>query len=100
MRISLAQGRAGAVVILEKDIEQEFCRRVTKRGGMALKFTSSVAGVPDRIVVLGGDVFFVELKRPTGKLRKLQRAMIRKLRAAGAEVHVVKTMNQIKDIIP
>jgi hypothetical protein len=87
-------------VILEKDIEQEFCRRVTKRGGLALKFISSVAGVPDRIVVLGGDVFFVELKRPTGKLRKLQKAMIRKLRAAGAEVHVVKTMNHIKDIIP
>lgn len=87
-------------MILERDIEREFCRRVTQRGGLAFKFTSSVAGVPDRIVVLGGDVFFVELKRPTGKLRKLQRAMIRKLRAAGAEVHVVKTMNQIKDIIP
>jgi hypothetical protein len=86
--------------ILEKEIERKLCRRVARRGGLAFKFLSSVAGVPDRIIILSGDVFFVETKSPTGKTRKLQRATIRKMRLAGAEVHVIKTMNQIKDIIP
>lgn len=86
--------------IRESDIEKEFCRRVKKRGGMALKFISSVAGVPDRIVILGGDVFFVELKAPRGCLRKVQKSMIRKMRLAGAEVHVVRSIAQIGDVLP
>lgn len=85
---------------LEREIESKFCEHVARRGGLALKFTSSISGVPDRIVILNGEVFFVELKRPSGKTRKLQNAMIRKMRAAGATVYVVKTINQIKDIIP
>lgn len=97
MDIALAQVNQCA---LEREIEREFCAHVARRGGLALKFTSSVSGVPDRIVILKGEVFFVELKRPSGKTRKLQDAMIRKMRAAGATVYIVKTMNNIKDIIP
>lgn len=87
-------------LIKESDIESEFCRRVKAKGGLALKFTSSVAGVPDRIVIIKGDVFFVELKAPRGCLRKVQKAMIRKMREAGAEVHVVRSFNQIDEVIP
>lgn len=53
---------------LEKDIEQKLRRTVEKHGGRCLKWTCpGWSGVPDRIILLpGGRVVFVELKRPKG----------------------------------
>jgi hypothetical protein len=53
---------------LEKDIEQTLVKMVRKRGGLCLKWVCpGWAGVPDRIVLLpGGKIIFVELKRPSG----------------------------------
>lgn len=53
---------------LEKDIERALVEKVKKRGGYCLKWVCpGWAGVPDRIVLLpGGRVVFVELKRPKG----------------------------------
>lgn len=86
--------------LLERDVEKAFCKRVKQRGGLVFKFTSAVSGVPDRVVILGGDTFFVELKRPSGKVRKLQKAMIRKMREAGAEVYVIRSIKQIEEVVP
>ncbi len=62
------------VDILEKEIEKKLKARLERLGCMVLKFTSpGNAGVPDRLVLVpGGTVWFVELKRPGGKLRPLQ----------------------------
>ena len=60
---------------LEKDVEKSLCRMVGRHGGLCLKWISpGRAGVPDRIILLpGGRVMFVELKRPKGGERsKLQ----------------------------
>ena len=53
---------------LEKDIEKKLVNMVKHRGGLCLKWVCpGWAGVPDRIVLLpGGKVIFVELKRPKG----------------------------------
>ena len=53
---------------LEKDIERALVEKVKKRGGYCLKWVCpGWTGVPDRIVLLpGGKVVFVELKRPKG----------------------------------
>lgn len=53
---------------LEKDIEKALGRMVGKYGGLCLKWICpGWAGVPDRLVLLpGGRVIFVELKRPQG----------------------------------
>lgn len=53
---------------LEKDIEKKLVDTVRKRGGLCLKWVCpGWAGVPDRIVLLpGGRIVFVELKRPKG----------------------------------
>jgi len=64
--------------ITEKDIERRLIRKVKSYGGRTYKFISpTAAGVPDRIVLLAGQVFFVEVKRPCGKLtlRQVQRLM-------------------------
>lgn len=62
--------------MLEKSVEQFFKNQVKQRcpDALCLKFVSpGFAGVPDRIVLLpGGRVVFVELKRPGKAPRKLQ----------------------------
>ena len=56
------------MIPLEKDIEKKLVNLVRRRGGLCLKWVCpGWAGVPDRIVLLpGGKIVFVELKRPRG----------------------------------
>lgn len=53
---------------LEKDLEAKLRKEVQKRGGLCLKWVCpGWSGVPDRIILLpGGRVHFVEMKRPKG----------------------------------
>lgn len=53
---------------LEKEIEAKLVKIVRNAGGYCLKWVCpGWAGVPDRLVLLpGGRVIFVELKRPRG----------------------------------
>lgn len=82
---------------LEKEIEAYFVRRVNAAGGWAIKFPAgSVAGMPDRIVLLrGGVVEFVELKRPGGKLRKLQVNVCRKISSFNFSVFVIDSKDKV-----
>jgi hypothetical protein len=58
----------------EKEIETHFVKRVKALGGFAYKFRSvSQRGVADRIACMpNGEAWFVELKRPGGRLSALQ----------------------------
>lgn len=60
--------------MLEKEIEAYFVKSVKSLGGIAYKFNSlSNRGVSDRIAMFAnGIVVMVELKRPGGKLSRLQ----------------------------
>jgi hypothetical protein len=75
--------------MLEKDIEKHLNKRVAEAGGICLKFTSSIGGIPDRIIVFKGHVYFIELKRDEGILKPLQRAIHEKMRENGAQVFVL-----------
>lgn len=71
---------------LEKDIERKLVRLVKLYDGQCLKWVCpGWAGVPDRIVLLpGGRVHFVELKRPQGGvLSSRQRYWLHKLGGMG-----------------
>lgn len=85
---------------LEKEIERFLCREVSKKGGMCLKLISpSMAGIPDRLVVLNG-LHFVELKRPQGgKLSPIQVAVHKKLAKAGAPVAVLKNREEVENFV-
>ncbi len=77
---------------LEKDIERKLRIMVADRRGLCLKWVCpGWAGVPDRIVLLpGGRVVFVELKRPFGgRLSKLQQWWHKKLVELGFQVWVL-----------
>ena len=56
------------MIPLEKEIEKALTTMVRRHGGLCLKWVCpGWAGVPDRIVLLpGGRIIFVELKRPKG----------------------------------
>lgn len=83
---------------LERDIERALVGMVKSHGGMAMKWVCpGWAGVPDRIVLLpGGKIIFVELKRPKGsEVRKLQEWWHTKLRSLGFTVWVIKNRSDI-----
>lgn len=83
---------------LEKDIEKKLVDVVRKRGGLCLKWVCpGWAGVPDRIVLLhGGRVIFVELKRPKGGvLSERQKWWRRKLIELGFHHWIIWDMTNL-----
>ncbi|EEU03770.1 VRR-NUC domain protein [Eubacterium saphenum ATCC 49989] len=75
--------------ITEKDIERRLIRKVKSYGDKTYKFISpTAAGVPDRIVLLAGHVFFVEVKRPDGELSLRQ--VLRLIELKGTVPHKSK----------
>lgn len=75
----------------ESSIERKFTLAIKRLGGRAVKFVSpGRAGMPDRIVLLpGGLVRFVELKRPGAVPTDLQLVRHAELRELGFEVTVI-----------
>lgn len=87
--------------IPERQVEALLTYGVKKMGGMAYKFESKGnAGVPDRIVVMpGGKIYFVELKRSDGKLTSLQSRQINRLKRLGCEVNVLYGNLQVSNFL-
>ena len=79
---------------IEKDVESALVRRVNALGGLCEKFVSpGRRSVPDRVVTLpGGQIVFVELKRPGGKPTAKQQADHRRRLALGCDVRVIDTV--------
>ena len=75
--------------MLEKEVESKLKKGVESMGGLCLKLsTPGFTGVPDRLVILpGGHIIFVELKRPGQKERPRQAYTQKKLRDLGCAVY-------------
>ncbi len=86
--------------MLERDIEKYLVRNVKKMGGITFKFTSpGNAGVPDRIVLIGGKMFFVELKAPGKSVRPLQKKQIDRITAQGQTVYIADSFEWVDTIL-
>lgn len=84
----------------ESQIEKYLCHRVKERGGLCWKFVSpNLRGVPDRIVVFEGRVYFVELKAPGERPRASQARRIFELQRAGAYVWVLDSLEGVDRFI-
>lgn len=87
---------------LEKDIEKHLTRAVGRAGGLCMKWVCpGWSGVPDRIVLMpGGRIAFVELKRPEGgKVSRLQIEWANRLRGLGFSFYFIHTHEGVKDFI-
>lgn len=84
----------------ERFIEAYLKRMVAQAGGMAVKQDwVGVRGAPDRLVILPGRMFFVELKAPGQKPEPHQARLHEKLRALGVKVYVVDQLIQIDELL-
>lgn len=84
----------------ERDIEKRLARAVESLNGKCLKFVSpGTRGVPDRIVIIAGVVWFVELKTVSGRCTPIQRHMQRRLMEVGAQVRVLHSKESVDAFI-
>jgi hypothetical protein len=86
----------------ESEIEHHLVKRVERIGGICFKFVSpGRVGVPDRLVVLpGGEVIWVELKSPGGKVSGPQARCHKRLKDLTQEVKVFWSTSQIDRFFP
>jgi len=74
----------------ENPIELHFNSEVAALGGITYKWVSpGRANVPDRIAILNGNVYFVEVKPFDKDLNTGQRRELRRLASYGANVYAV-----------
>jgi hypothetical protein len=86
-------------LILEKDIEKYLIKRIKQLSGLCYKWQSTITGVCDRIVLLNNQVWFVELKTPTGVVSKRQEIVFDELGEAGFPVHILRSKKDVDDFI-
>ena len=85
----------------ESKIEEWLVNQIKLMGGIADKFVSPAnPGVPDRLIVMpNGKIYFVELKATWGSLSNIQKWQRERYGKLGADVRIVKGMDQAKDFV-
>lgn len=86
----------------EDSVENHLLRRVKALRGLCIKLPALVyPGIPDRMLLLpGGRVVFMELKRPVGgRFEKLQPWWLRTLSRLGFPVYVCRTKQEVDDAL-
>lgn len=83
----------------ESVIETYLKDQIKLLGGLAYKFTSTVNGVPDQILIIDGNTYFVEVKRPGEVLRKNQEYVHEQFLKRGVPVYTVDSIQSINEFI-
>lgn len=82
----------------ETRVERALTTAVKARSGWAIKLLPSVAGLPDRLVLLpGGRIIFVELKAPGKSAEAHQLVVHGRLRRLGFEVEVLSSVSLVEE---
>jgi hypothetical protein len=80
----------------ESTVEAHLYARVKALGGMCVKTPATIAGWPDRLVILPNQpIMLVEMKQPKGKLSPLQIEIHRRLEALGHPVATLYTKSEV-----
>ncbi|OED34608.1 hypothetical protein AB832_07220 [Flavobacteriaceae bacterium (ex Bugula neritina AB1)] len=79
--------------MLESKIEAKVTEYAKKQGLLVYKFTSpNNKGVPDRIFIYKGNVFFIEFKSARGRFSKLQKFTIEQIKNNSIAVYTVRNV--------
>ncbi len=68
-----------------------------KRGWVNAKVLQAMgmtAGIPDLVILKGGEMYALELKAPRGVLTPSQRLVLERLRTCGAQIAVAKSLDE------
>lgn len=80
----------------EAKVEQHLKKKVDELGGACYKWVSpGLTGVPDRIVLLRGQVYFCELKSTDGEPSSAQERRMKELRNHGFQVFLLKGIKEV-----
>lgn len=80
----------------ESHLERHFNLRIKELHGISIKMVPTVAGIPDRLVLLpGGRSILVELKAEDGALHEIQKVWHSRAAEIGHHVLVLKGKEQI-----
>lgn len=86
--------------VRENKVERYLDKEVKELGGMTRKWVSPGRdGVPDRIVFLNGEIYFVEVKTVDGRLSTAQVREHARLIEQGAQVFTVKGEKGVDDFL-
>ena len=84
----------------ESTIEKKTCEYAKSKGFLVFKFVSpNYRGVPDRIFIRAGKVFFIEFKTPGKKQTELQLKMTKDIQSQGLNVYICDDVDLGKTII-
>jgi hypothetical protein len=84
----------------EKVLERKLCALVKQKSGWALKLLSSfVVGLPDRLCLVKGRAYFVEVKSTGKKPSPAQRVVHKRLERVGFTVYVIDTNEKLNEFI-
>lgn len=85
----------------EDTVENFLDKQVIKRGGFTIKLDPHrYKGIPDRLVVLPGRIFFVEVKRPVGGVvAKLQSWWRDRIRARHHGSYIARTEAEVLQVL-
>lgn len=86
----------------ETHVEKYLCDKIKILGGWSIKLLPFLqSGLPDRMVLIpGGRVYFVELKRPKGgRVSPIQKIVFAKFGKLGFKVHILNNKELIDNFI-
>ena len=84
----------------EKVLERNLNKEVKAIGGWSIKILSNfITGLPDRLVLLKGRAYFVEVKSEGKKSSPIQRVVHKKLESLGFPVSVIDTTEKLNNFI-
>ena len=84
----------------EKVLERNLNKEVKALGGWSIKILSNfITGLPDRLVLINGRSYFVEVKSEGKKPSARQSVVHKKLGALGFTVNVIDTTEKLNNFI-
>lgn len=90
---------------LEKDIQREIVKHLKDSGWEVMVIRERFAGrpsdpgIPDVVAIKSGRTMWLEVKRPNGIVRKTQVKRHKDMRSQGAEVYVVRSIEDVRAAI-